>query len=140
MIERPNVDALMAGSLGQWLAEQATVREDAKRKSNRRFVIASVVLVPVLGLFWVASLFGNWNEELKMFLSFAGLAGGGGWAYAPRAKAIKDTKRGINQAIAQSLGLTYSDEFEPGQGFELAQVYQHVPSYDRASFDALWSG
>jgi hypothetical protein len=140
MIERPNVDALLAGPLGEWLARQAGVREEAKRKSNRRFLIASLVLLPVLALFWVAQLFGDWNEELKMFLSFAGLAGGGGWAYAPRAKAIKETKRGINRAIAESLGLAYADEFEPGHGFELAKTYQMVPSHDRSSFEDLWSG
>ncbi len=140
MIERPNVDTLLAGPLGEWLARQAVVREEAKRKSNRRFMIASVVLLPVLALFWVAQMFGDWSEELKMFLSFAGLAGGGGWAYAPRAKAIKETKRGINQAIAESLGLSYADTFEPGHGFELAKTYQMVPSYDRSSFEDLWSG
>jgi hypothetical protein len=140
MIEKPDVDTLMAGPLGAWLQQQAVVRAEAKAKSNRRFMIASVVLVPVLGLFWLASMFGNWNEELKMFLSFAGLAGGGGWAYAPRAKAIKETKRGINAAIAESLGLTYADTFEPGHGFELAKTYQMVPRYDRSSFEDLWSG
>jgi hypothetical protein len=140
MIERPDVDTLMAGPLGEWLQRQAVVRAEAKAKSNRRFMIAGVVLVPVLGLFWVASFFGDWNEELKMFLSFAGLAGGGGWAYAPRAKAIKETKRGINQAIAGALGLTYSDEFEPGHGFDLCKTYGMLPSYDRSSFDDLWSG
>ena len=140
MIERPNVDALMAGPLGEWLAQQAVVRAEAKRKSNRRFLVASVVLLPVLALFWVAQMFGDWSAELKGFLSIAGLAGGGGWAYAPRAKAIKETKRGINQAIAQSLGLTYADAFEPGHGFELAKTYQMVPSYDRSKFEDLWSG
>ena len=140
MIERPNVDTLMAGPLGEWLARQAVVREEAKRKSNRRFGIAGIVVLPVLALFWVAQMFGNWNEELKAFLSFAGLAGGGGWAYLPRARAIKETKRGINTAIAESLGLAYADEFEPGHGFELAKTYGMVPRHDRASFDDLWSG
>ena len=140
MIERPNVETLLAGPLGGWLERQAVVRAEAKRKSNRRFTIAGIVLLPVLGVFWVAQMFGDWSEELKMFLSFAGLAGGGGWAYAPRAKAIKETKRGINQAIAESLGLAYADDFEPGHGFELCKTYQLVPSYDRATFEDLWSG
>src|SRR5688500_3200079 len=139
MIERPDVDTLLAGPLGEWLARQAVVREDAKRKSNRRFVIAGIVAAPILGLLWLGQLIGL-NEELKIFASFIGLGGGGVWAYAPRAKAIKETKRGINQAIAASLGLTYSDEFEPGHGFELAKTYQMVPSHDRSSFEDLWSG
>lgn len=140
MIERPDVNTLLAGPLGQWLEQQAGVRAEAKQKSNRRFMIASVILVPVMALFWLAQMFGDWNEELKMFLSFAGLAGGGGWAYAPRAKAIKETKRGINQAIATALGLTFADTFEPGHGFELCKTYEMVPSYNRASFEDLWSG
>lgn len=140
MIERPDVNALLAGPLGGWLEQQALVRAEAKRKSNRRFMIASVVLLPVLALFWVAQMFGDWNEELKMFLSFAGLAGGGGWAYAPRAKAIKDTKRGINRAIAESLGLTFSDECEPGHGFELVKTYQMVPHFHRSTFEDMWCG
>lgn len=140
MIERPDVNSLLAGPLGQWLEQQGQVRAEAKAKSNRRFMIASAVLAPVLAVFWLAQMFGDWSGELRMFLSFAGLAGGGGWAYAPRAKAIKETKRGINQAIAEALGLTYADAFEPGQGFELCKTYQMVPSFHRSSFEDLWSG
>lgn len=139
MIERPDVNTLLAGPLGEWLVRQAVVREEAKRKSNRRFVIAGIVAAPLLALLWLGQLFGL-GEELKAFASVIGLGAGGAWAYAPRAKAIKETKRGINQAIAQSLGLTYSDDFEPGHGFELAKTYQMVPHHDRASFDDLWSG
>jgi hypothetical protein len=139
MIERPDVDTLLAGPLGEWLARQAVVREEAKRKSNRRFMITGIVAAPLLALLWLGQLFGL-GEELKFFASAIGLGGGGVWAYAPRARAIKETKRGINQAIAASLGLTYSDEFEPGHGFELAKTYQMVPKYDRSSFDDLWSG
>src|SRR5688572_28632889 len=62
MIEKPNVDELLAGPLGQWLEQQAVVRAEARRKSNRRFMIASVVAVPVMALFWLAQVFGDWNE------------------------------------------------------------------------------
>lgn len=139
MIERPDVNTLLAGPLGEWLARQTVVREEAKRKSNRRFVIAGIVAAPLLALLWLGQLFGL-GDELKIFASFIGLGGGGVWAYAPRARAIKETKRGINQAIAAALGLSYSDEFEPGHGFELAKTYQMVPKHDRSSFDDLWSG
>src|SRR5688572_20665355 len=53
MIERPNVDTLLAGPLGEWLARQAVVRAEAKAKSNRRFVIAGIVAAPLLGLIWL---------------------------------------------------------------------------------------
>jgi hypothetical protein len=139
MIERPNVDTLLAGPLGEWLARQAVVRAEAKAKSNRRFMIAGIIAAPLLGLIWLGQFFGL-GEELKFFASFAGLGGGGVWAYAPRAKAIKETKRGINSAIAESLGLGYEMEFEPGPGFDLARRFALVPSYDRAKFEDRWSG
>jgi hypothetical protein len=94
-------------------------------------------VLPALALLWFGP---DWDPELKVFLSLmaAGLAAA--WGYAPRAKAIKETKLGINRAIAAALGLTYEMEFEPGRGFDLARRYALVPSYDRASFDDLWSG
>ena len=48
MIERPNVDSLMAGPLGDWLARQTLVRVAAKNKSNNRFVISAFVVLPLL--------------------------------------------------------------------------------------------
>jgi hypothetical protein len=134
MIERPDVDTLMAGPLGEWLARQADVRAEARRKSNKRFAIAAAIGIPVVLL--AAAFAEGWVE----FIAFGVFAAGAAWGYAPRAKAIKETKRGINQAIAESLGLAYTDEFEPGHGFELAKTYQMVPSYDRDSFEDLWSG
>ena len=100
-------------------------------------MIGAFIVLPALALLWFGP---DWDPELKVFLSLmaAGLAAA--WGYAPRAKAIKETKLGINRAIAAALGLTYEMEFEPGRGFDLARRYALVPSYDRASFDDLWSG
>jgi hypothetical protein len=137
MIERPDVDALLAGPLGQWLEQQAQMREEARRTSNRRYRIGAFVVVPPLALMWLVL---GWDFEPKAFISL--VAGGivGVWANAPRANAIKSMKRGINMAIAQALGLTYAMEFEPGRGFDLARRYALVPGYDRAKFEDLWSG
>jgi hypothetical protein len=134
MIERPDVDTLLAGPLGQWLEQQALVRAEARRKSNRRFMIAAAIGIPAILLAFAFAE--GWTE----FVAFGVFAAGAAWGYAPRAKAIKETKRGINQAIAEALGLAYADEFEPGHGFELAKTYQMVPSYDRDSFEDMWSG
>jgi len=134
MIERPDVDTLLAGPLGQWLERQAALRAEARAKSNRRFMIAAAIGIPAVGA--ALAFAEGWVE----FVAFAALAAGAAWGYAPRARAIKETKRGINAAIADSLGLAYADEFEPGHGFELAKTYQMVPNHDRASFDDLWSG
>ena len=134
MIERPDVDSLLAGPLGQWLEQQALVRAEAKAKSNRRFLIAAAIGVPAV-LLSLAFLEG-WVE----FVAFAALAAGAAWGYAPRAKAIKETKRGINQAIAEALGLSFADDCEPSHGFALAKTYQMLPSHDRDSFEDMWSG
>jgi hypothetical protein len=139
MIERPNVDRLLAGPLGAWLERQVQVREEARAKSNRRYAVGAMAVVPVVAFLWLG-LGPDWDPDLKVFGSVivAGLAAA--WGYAPRAKAIKETKRGINAAIAESLGLTYEMEFEPGNGFDLARRYALVPGYDRSSFEDRWSG
>jgi hypothetical protein len=137
MIERPNVDALLAGPLGQWLAQQAQVREVAREKSNRRYVIGAFIVLPLLAFLWFGP---PWGVEIKVIASVVAAGAAGAWGYAPRAKAIKETKHGINRAIAESLGLGYEIECEPGRGFELAKTYKMVPSYDRSSFEDLWSG
>ena len=137
MIERPDVEKLLAGPLGQWLERQVQVREEAREKSNRRYVIGAFIVLPALALLWFGP---NWDPAFKIF---AGIIAGGlaaAWGYAPRAKAIEETKRGINNAIAESLGLTYEMEFEPGNGFDLAKRYALVPSYERSSFEDRWSG
>lgn len=137
MIERPNVDALLAGPLGGWLDRQAEVRQAAREKSNTRFVIAAFVVLPALAFLWFGPA---WAGDLKLFGSVIALVGAGAWGYAPRAQAIKQTKHGINRAIAESLGLSYEMEFEPGHGFDLAERYAMVPRYDRSNFEDLWSG
>jgi hypothetical protein len=139
MIERPDVDKLLAGPLGAWLERQAQVREEARRKSDRRYAIGAAIVLPVLAALWLL-LDPDWGVEFKFMASFFAAAGAAAWGYAPRAKAIKETKRGINSAIAGSLGLTYEMEFEPGNGFDLARRYSLVPGYDRASFEDRWSG
>jgi hypothetical protein len=137
MIEKPDVDTLLAGPLGQWLGQQAQMREEARRTSNRRYTIGAAIVVPLLAALWLGL---DWDFEPKAFISL--VAGGiaAGWGYAPLAQAIKAMKRGINRAIAEALGLTYQMEFEPGHGFDLARRYALVPSYDRAKFEDQWSG
>ena len=138
MIERPDVEKLLAGPLGQWLERQTQVREEARAKSDRRYRIGAFIVLPVLALLWFFLPGGDPEFKVVASLMIAGLAMA--WGYAPRAKAIKETKRGINSAIAESLGLRYAMEFEPGHGFDLARRYALVPSYDRSSFEDQWSG
>ncbi|MFB0611664.1 DUF3137 domain-containing protein [Aurantiacibacter poecillastricola] len=137
MIERPNVDALMAGELGQWLQDQAPVRERAKTKTwNRRFIVL-VVLLPlaifVLIAFQIDFAPVAWGSFVLGGLGFA-------WAQRPVSKAVKTVKIGINEAIADALGLEYRHDCEPGAPFELAKSCKLLPNYDRASFEDHWSG
>jgi hypothetical protein len=137
MIERPDVDTLLAGSLGRWLERQTAVRDEARRTSHRRYRIGALVALPPLAWLWFGL---GWDFEPKAFITLIAAGIAMAWGYAPQAKAIKETKRGINSAIAEALGLRYEMEFEPGPGFELARRYALVPSYDRASFEDRWSG
>lgn len=137
MIERPDIDALMAGELGQWLQGQALVRDEAREKSNRRVVMAAFVVLPLAAFL----LFGPaWNLEPKLWIIGLSAAGAGFWAYSPRAKAIKQTKEGINTALAAALGLHYAHDTGPGAGFERAQAFRMVPSFNRSNFEDMWSG
>ena len=137
MIERPNVDELLAGELGQWLQAQTLVRDDAREQSNGRIVKAAFIVLPLAAFL----LFGpSWAGQLKGWIIAITVAGAGWWIYAPRAKAIKQTKEGINTALASALGLQYQHDVEPGAGFERAQGFKMVPHFHRSNFEDMWSG
>lgn len=137
MIERPDVNALMAGPLGQWLAEQEAVREQAKRKTWNRRLLVVLILLP-LALFVLIAF----RIDLSPVIWGSVVLGGVGfaWAQRPVSKAVKTVKIGINEAIAETLGLQYRHDCEPGAPFELAKACKLLPSYDRASFEDQWSG
>ncbi len=137
MIDRPDVDALMAGELGRWLEGQEQVRAEAKKKTwNRRFIVL-IILLPlalfVLIAFQVDFAPVAWGGAV---LGAAGFA----WAQRPVTKAVKTVKVGINEAIAGTLGLEYRHDCDPGMPFELAKSCRLLPKYDRASFEDHWSG
>lgn len=135
MIERPDVDALMAGELGRWLEHQTIVREEARRRSNNRYFWCAVVLLPILSFVWFSPI-----GDFRWFITMVALMGTGWWGNQPRAQAKKDTKHGINAAIARALGIAYAHEFEPGIGFHRALAHKMLPSHDRSSFEDLWHG
>jgi len=136
MIERPDVDALLAGELGHWLRSQAAVRDEARENSNTRFLWAVLVLLPIVSFLWFTPI----SAPFKMFVSFGVAMAGGVWGYAPRAKAIKETKSGINQAIASALQINYSHDCEAGIGFQRARQHKMFDSFTRSKFEDLWHG
>ena len=137
MIKRPDVDALMAGELGAWLSGQTSVREAAVAKSNNRITYAAAGLMPPLAFLWFGP---DWDSFVKFWLTTVACILAFGWAYAPRTKAKKDTKHGINAGIARSLGIAYAHEFEPGPGFARAKSHTMLPSFQRSDFEDLWHG
>ncbi|MXO90016.1 DUF3137 domain-containing protein [Pontixanthobacter aquaemixtae] len=137
MIEAPNVDRLLAGPLGTWLAEHELVREAAKEKTKGRYfkvALAAVIILPFLFLLIPV------GTDLKIFLGMGAIAAGAAWGYMPTAAAKKEAKIGINDAIAGALDLTYEHDFEPGAEFEHCKQYQLVPHFTRSTFEDRWSG
>jgi hypothetical protein len=137
MIERPDVDTLLRGELGHWLKGQAKVRDAAREKSNSRVVMGAFAVLPLAGFL----LFGpSWDGQIKLWIIGLAAVGAGVWAYAPRAAAIRQTKEGINAALASALGLNYAHDTLPTPGFERAQAFRMVPTFHQSSFEDLWHG
>ena len=136
MIVRPDADALMAGSLGTWLAGQNAERAAVKAK------VSLIRLIAIIGACAVAAaitLFGDNVGAGFQFGFFFGLAGFGiaEWVKRPL---INRLKGGINGAIARALELDYVVEVMPGAAFERAHLFELVPSHDNAHFADGWSG
>ncbi|WP_082126473.1 DUF3137 domain-containing protein [Aurantiacibacter marinus] len=137
MIERPDIDALMAGPLGQWLAEQESVRIAAKTSTwNRRFIVL-LILLPLALFVWI-----TFRLELMPLAWGTFVLGGIGfaWAQLPVSRAVKTVKVGINDAIAEALQLDYTHDCKAGQPFALAKECKLLPSHDRARFEDQWNG
>ncbi len=135
IIERPDVNALLAGDQGAFLQGQVAVREEAKAKTRNRYFICAVVGLPILAFLWFTPL-----GDFRIFLTAAAGMGAFWWSRIPINEAKKQTKSGINAAIAQALGLDYQHDCGAGQGFTRAKVHKMFPSHDRANFEDLWSG
>lgn len=137
MLERPDVDALMAGPLGTWLHDQVAVREEAKRKSSNRLFWAVLALIPVIVAFWAFTLV---EVDDKVWWTLVPLMGVFWWSQGPKRAAVKRVKQGVNEAIADALGLAYECDIEPDATFDTARSFHLLPSYDRVSCEDRWSG
>ncbi len=134
---RADIQSLMGGELGSWLADQQSMRDAAKQKAHHRWFYGGIAALPVLAMIW----FGPWS--LGMFgiaLTFIVFCGVGAWGYGPIGEAKKAIKVGINSAIAQNFGISYEHDVEPGAEYEAAKTYGLVPSCDRSDFEDRWFG
>ncbi len=132
-----NVDRLMQGELGEWLAAQSAMRADAKERAASRWTWGAALLMPALAFVWFGP---EIPAGLRMVATFGGAIMVAVWGYQPIAAARQAIKIGINSAIAASLGIDYAHEVEPGEEFAAAKRYGLVPSHHRASFEDRWHG
>ncbi len=123
--------------MGGWLADQQTMREEAKAKAHNRWFYGGIAVLPVLAFIWFApAFFGNF----KIFAAIAAIGGIGYYGYLPIAEAKKTIKIGINSAIARDLGIQYEHDVMPGHEYEACRTYGLVPGCDRDSFEDRWFG
>jgi hypothetical protein len=134
---RTNIDTLMQGQLGDWLAEQASMRSAAKEKAASRWVWGAVILLPAFAFLWFVPAV---PDQFKAIIILGGVIAAGLWGYQPIAEAQKAIKIGINSAIAQSYGIAYEHDVEPGAEFDTARTYSLVPDFDRSNFEDRWHG
>lgn len=137
MIENLDTDALMQGELGQWLAEQEGPRREAVARSNKRFAIAALVSGTLLYLIFKDGLAGAgfWFVLFPFAIGIPMI-----WAYWPRWTAKQAVKTGINEAIAQAVGITYSHRGNPDPAYSLLHAHRMLPGHNRQSFEDFWEG
>ncbi|MDC8753043.1 DUF3137 domain-containing protein [Erythrobacter sp. sf7] len=134
---RTNIDNLMQGELGEWLATQTDMRASAKERAASRWTWGAALLLPVLAFLWFGP---TWPTGLRVMITFGAAIAVTVWGYQPIADAKKAIKIGINSAIARSFGVAYEHDVEPGAEFEAARRYGLVPSHHRSSFEDRWHG
>jgi hypothetical protein len=137
LVEKPDIDTLMAGPLGAWLREQEVARETAKQKTKSRRFNGLLAAIPVFAIIWV---FLPMDMDTKFWVSGAIVLAIFAWAEIPKRQAVRKVKIGINEALAGALGFAYEHDCEGSQAFSLCETHRLVPNYDRSSFEDRWSG
>lgn len=135
MIELPQVETLMQGGLGDWLAGQQAAR-DATRVKIRNIVVGAVVIGTAVAL--LGYLAGGFDAAY--FLGALVAMVGMGWAHHVRQTMIDTLKGEMNGALARSLGIQYQVAPVSGAEFDLAAEYDLLPSYDDCTLQDQWHG
>jgi hypothetical protein len=136
MINLPDVDSLMAGGLGDWLAQKTEERAKAREKVFYTRV-AGVIISAVLG--GVVLLLG-WSSQ---FILMGAVIIGGlffAWANHIRQTMVNSLKQEMNGALARALGIEFRVAPVSGPEFELACEYDLLPGYDDSYFQDQWQG
>ena len=136
MIERAQSEALLAGPLGEWLADQSSLRTATREKAQRRFLMA--IGAAALLAFAIVVKGGEIGTALQ--LGFFVGAGGFAWAEWTKRPVIRQIKSAINEAIARSLGLTYSTGVTDTFHFDRALRFELLPKHENATLEDEWAG
>jgi hypothetical protein len=140
-----DAEALLAGELGTYMQEQASVRAEARATTRRRIPIAVIV-----GIVWLVStfyLFFNMTTMgsfffiiLPFFGGFILTAGIAYWALLPRMKAVREVKARTNEAIAEAAGLTYNIKGDASALHRLCDAHGMFPAHNQQKFEDFWEG
>jgi hypothetical protein len=136
MIAMPDVDALMAGGLGDLLEQKTSERAKAREKVLWTQV-SGVIIALFLAL--IGMLFGM---GLQILMFGVVIVGGGffAWASHIRQSMINDLKQDMNGALAAALELEFLVAPEAGAEFGLAEQYDLLPSWDDRYLQDKWHG
>lgn len=137
MLARPDADVLMAGPLGEWLASQSDLRERTRKRAANIQLIGGGGACLVAFLIVLVSRWGIGSALQAGFFIGAAAFAIGEWS---KRGAIVTIKGGMNGAIAQALDMHYSVTVSPGGEFDLARSFEMLPSFDRSTFEDLWTG
>ena len=142
MIEAPNVDKLMAGSLGRWLREQDSNRQQTKNEVNsRKGMWLAILCVLVFGGQYFENSFAALSlNYVYLLLLIACFYFGLNFIAKRRRSGVAPLKQRMNSRIAEALGLTFSVAAPPGPEFRLARVHRLLPRYHHRRCEDLWQG
>ena len=135
MIDLPDVDTLMSGGLGNWLAGQQATRAETRRK-----IWTIGVSAALLGAIVASAGYLLVSPPVALFLGGLVAMAGAGWAAYLRQQMINSLKHEMNGALARSLGIEYQVSPMSGPEFDLAYEFDLLPSYDDSYLQDAWNG
>ena len=137
MVAIPDTQDLLNGPLGAFLADQHAKRAEAKAAASRRLRLSALIAGPLM---LAAIVFVPLDFMLKVWGCGFLCTGIWAWSRGPIKKAKKKVKVGINEGIAEALGLQYTHDGESGREFELVKRFDLVPDHERSHLEDFWSG
>lgn len=135
MIALPDVDALMAGGLAQWLDGQVRLRAETRARVFKIMACAFGAALVIAFFFFVTGL----PTGFGIFLSTVSFGLLSAYANSVRQKVVNDLKSEMNGALARALAIDYSVGVTSGSEFATAETYL-LPSYDDSYFQDQWHG